>query len=248
MIDFLNPKSKRLWGIVYGILAILFIGFGSYLAFIPLKPLLSGVDNTYSLLPDNPDPNELSGFLVEDLHLPQNNFVERTELESETSKTVVGNTENEKETKVLGVSYTNTAKEQLAPSKVQDNRIVIPKMGVDTEILEGKTADTLWKGVWHMPMGSTPDKNGNTIITAHRYLYRPPSTKTFYLIDKMEIGDQILVYWNGLKYEYKVTGTKIVDPDEVEILHNTPFKQLTLFSCTPLFTSKQRLVVTAEPI
>ena len=119
-------------------------------------------------------------------------------------------------------------------------------MGVDTEILEGDVNTMLWKGVVRMSVGSTPDKGGNTIITAHRYLYRPPNPKTFFLLDKLTKGDIITIYWQNKKYQYKVRESKVVEPDEISILHNTPHPQLTLFSCTPLFTSKQRLVVIAD--
>jgi len=61
-------------------------------------------------------------------------------------------------------------------------------------------------------------------------------------------GDTFYVYWKGIRYDYKVRETKIVLPSEVSILHNTPNNQVTLFSCTPLFTSEKRLVVIADEI
>ena len=128
------------------------------------------------------------------------------------------------------------------------NMIVIPKMGVKAVINEGANANTLSRGIWRMPQGSNPEDGGNTVITAHRYMYRPPDPRTFFLIDKLVPGDTFYVYWEGEKYNYKVRETKIVDPSEVSILYNTSTNQVTLFSCTPLFTSEKRLVVIADEL
>lgn len=129
------------------------------------------------------------------------------------------------------------------------NKIIIPKIGVDMKMIEG-TNETiaLNQGAWRMPQTSTPDQGGNTVITAHRFKYKPPSEKTFYLLDKLVVGDAVTVNWQGYEYNYKVTGTKIVEPSAVEVLDNTENPQITLITCTPLFTTKQRLIVIAEPI
>jgi len=129
----------------------------------------------------------------------------------------------------------------------EENRIVITKIGVDMEIIEGVNEDVaLNLGAWHMPDTPAPDEDGNTVITAHRFKYRPPSKKTFYLLDKLEIDDKIIIYWEGVEYDYQVREIKIVEPNALEILNNTDNVQLTLFTCTPLFSTKQRLVVISE--
>lgn len=128
-------------------------------------------------------------------------------------------------------------------------RLIIEKIGVDAKIVEGDNArQALNQGIWRMPIGSTPDRGGNTIITAHRYKFLPPNTNTFYLLDKLAIGDRIDVQWQGKQFTYQVKQIKIVTPQAVEILANTKEPQLTLFTCTPLFTSTNRLVVIAELI
>jgi LPXTG-site transpeptidase (sortase) family protein len=245
MIDFAHPKSKRfLYSRIFtSIIVVLFVA-GIYLLFSPFQAAFSDEQNSlggFTNLPANLPPDE---YILEDLHLPVNEVIpERIQKEV----VVLDQTTVSQQPKVLGVSYNDTAVKQLQTTKTV-NKIVIPKMGVDAEILEGKNDDMLWKGIWRMPIGSTPNQDGNTIITAHRYLHKPPSPKTFYLIDKMEIGDVITLYWEGIKYEYAVVETKIIEPTEVEILHNTSDDRLTIFSCTPLFTSQQRLVVIAKKI
>lgn len=125
------------------------------------------------------------------------------------------------------------------------SRIVIPRMGVNAEVLENDSDAALWQGVWHIPGSAQPGKEGNIVLAAHRWLHKPPHPETFYLIDKLIVGDQIYYDHQGSRYEYRVMKTFIVDPDDVEILRQDENK-LTLFTCTPLYSTKQRYVVTAE--
>lgn len=127
------------------------------------------------------------------------------------------------------------------------NNIVIPKIGVDTPILEGKSAQVLNNGLWRRPKTSSPDLGGNTVITGHRFMYST-GNKTFYHLDKLAIGDPITVYWKGKAYGYRVTSQKVVAPTEISIEEPTTDERLTLYTCTPLWTSKNRLVVTATKV
>jgi sortase A len=115
-------------------------------------------------------------------------------------------------------------------------------------MLEGTSTAVLNKGLWHLPGTSDPSLGGNTVISGHRYKWQPPDPRTLWNIDKVKVGDTITVRWNDRSYTYKVVKTAIVPPTQVSILDNTTQPQLTIFSCTPLFTSKNRLVLTALPV
>lgn len=126
------------------------------------------------------------------------------------------------------------------------NRLIIESIGVDVAIVEGNSDKVLSLGAWRRPKTSTPDKGGNTVITGHRYQYFPPSNKTFYNLDKLNAGDEIKVIWNGVEYLYTVSDTKVVEPDQIEIEENTKEPILTLYTCHPLFTAKNRFVVISK--
>src|SRR3989338_53818 len=98
---------------------------------------------------------------------------------------------------------------------------------------------------WKLPYTSTPDKGGNTVIGCHRYLYTSGS-RTCFNLDKVKTGDEIVVEWKGVRYDYRVREIKIVQPDDVSVLNATREPVLTVFTCTPKFTSKLRLVVIAD--
>ncbi|MBI4426267.1 MAG: class E sortase [Candidatus Kerfeldbacteria bacterium] len=127
------------------------------------------------------------------------------------------------------------------------NRLVIPKIGVDVEIIDGQDERALWRGIWRLPQTSSPDRGGNTVLTGHRFQYLA-GPRTLYLLDQLVTGDLIIVYWKGAEYDYRVFGRRIVNPNAVEILNDTSKPQLTVFTCTPVFSTKQRLVLFAEPI
>ena len=99
-----------------------------------------------------------------------------------------------------------------------------------------------------MPESSTPDKGGNTVITGHRFKYLPPNNLTFFLFDKLAKDDIISVIWRGKNYFYKIKETKIIKPPELSILKPTDASTLTLYTCDPVYSQKNRLVVIGELI
>lgn len=131
------------------------------------------------------------------------------------------------------------------------NRVVIPKIGVDTKILEWRNEDImLWEeGAWRDPETAIPGKTGNMVVGGHRFQYLPPNTTTFYNLDKLRTGDHIEIYWEGLKYTYEVYNSFEVMPDGIWIKsQDTDQQELTLYTCTPVFSSARRLVIKARAI
>lgn len=132
---------------------------------------------------------------------------------------------------------------------VSPNRIVIPKIGVNAPIVDSESAEYgLSRGSWRMPESSTPDKGGNTVITGHRFKYLPPNNLTFYLFHKLEKEDTFSVIWNKEKYFYKIREIKIVEANDLSILDPSEESIVTLFTCHPIYSTKQRLVVIGELI
>ena len=66
-------------------------------------------------------------------------------------------------------------------------------------------------------------------------------------------GDLIYMDYNGTRYTYRALGTKTVEPTDVASLSqiasdNSGKPMITLITCTPLGTSKYRLLVYGEQI
>lgn len=128
----------------------------------------------------------------------------------------------------------------------KENVLVIPKINVDAKIVEGEDPSALYDGFWRRPKTSKPPLGGNTVISGHRFLYTS-GPNTLYHLDRVKVGDEILIFWEGTEYVYIVSETKIVQPNAIEIEAPTDDHRLTLYTCTPLWSSAQRLVVVARP-
>lgn len=137
------------------------------------------------------------------------------------------------------------------PPPPTDNHLVIPKIGVDSTVYQGNDISLLDKGLWHRPNTSTPEQGSNTVIVAHRFQYTQ-GPATFYSLDKLAIGDKAIVFWgnadNRFEYDYEAIEVKVVPATAIEIEEPTTEETLTLYTCTPLWTSKDRLVVTFKVI
>ncbi len=133
------------------------------------------------------------------------------------------------------------------PKNQDANRLVITKIGVNAPIIYSTNSDyALARGAWLPADSAAPGENGNVIITGHRFKYLPPSNLTFYLLDKLTPGDIVSVVWQKKEYYYKVKELKIVPATDISILAKSDKPILTMYTCDPIFSEKNRLVVVAE--
>ncbi len=143
------------------------------------------------------------------------------------------------------ITNANELKKDTLNKTPQDNRLMIQKIGLNVAINEAQNISALNTGSWRRPNTSKPNENGNTVIVGHRFTYR--GNDIFYHLDKIKEGDSIRVWWEGKAIDYKVESTKIVSAESVEIEDRTDDQRLTLYTCTPLWSAKDRLVVVAKP-
>jgi sortase A len=122
-------------------------------------------------------------------------------------------------------------------------KLQIPAIGVDDIVVAGVQPDDLKKGPGHYPDTPLPGQLGNSAIAGHRTTYGQP----FYDIDQLQPGDDIVVTTLNGQYIYVVTGTQIVGPDDYHVVTTTDrtVATLTLTSCHPRWTARQRIVVSA---
>ncbi|MCA9381912.1 class E sortase [Candidatus Dojkabacteria bacterium] len=153
------------------------------------------------------------------------------------------------------VDNTNDDKEVVKEDKKipEINTLVIPTIGVDVKIVEGSGDWALNDGSWHRPGTGDPIQGGNFVLTGHRFgfSWMPSDIKkksTFYNLDKVEIGDVLIVYWEGKEYDYKVNRIFSAAPDEVSIEDPTESPQLMVYTCSLLGRNSDRLVLIATPV
>lgn len=179
--------------------------------------------------------------------------------------------EDEPEKTVLKVSKDLNSQQFSIPSLdlavgPSDNRILIPRINQnlpvvrvssqnlikrDWQALETDIQSALKDGVVHYPGTSLPGQKGNVVITGHSsyFPWDPGRFKdVFALLHEVVEGDQIVLYHDQEKFTYQVEAIKVVLPEDIEVLKQTPDDRLTLITCTPVGTNLKRLIVVAKPI
>ena len=109
--------------------------------------------------------------------------------------------------------------------------------------------EDLKKGVVHYTNTAMFGEVGNCFLIGHSS--KPPENakgnydKVFAPIVNLKVNDLITIYYQNIKYEYKVFEIIIVEPTQMEVLNPTSEPTLTLMTCYPLGTSEKRLIVKA---
>lgn len=132
----------------------------------------------------------------------------------------------------------------------------IPKIGVETVVVQGVGREELKKGPGHFPScaeapgtrdcvqeASYPGEPGNVALSGHRTTYGAP----FFNLQQLEQGDVIDIVSGPARYRYRVREQLIVDPvGGFSVVEQHGRDELTLTTCHPRFSAAQRLIVHAD--
>ncbi len=121
-------------------------------------------------------------------------------------------------------------------------RLIIDRIELDAVIFEGVDRTTLKSGPGHMPGTPLPGQPGNAVISGHRTTYGRP----FYDLDQLVAGDEIEVETALGISTYAVRDILIVAPTDVWVVDPKDGAWLTLTTCNPRFSAKERLIIQAE--
>lgn len=152
------------------------------------------------------------------------------------------------QTDELAISNSRALPDKIAEQK--QNKIVIPKIGVNTDVLFASTSDpesALEFGAWIVNDFSVPSYNylvdsaKPVIIASHLYGYEYWSEEfrnrvSFKGLDNLMDGDLIKVYWENRLYKYEV-----ID-GEVDTKINKYDSDLILYTCNDLTGSDLRVI------
>jgi sortase A len=120
-------------------------------------------------------------------------------------------------------------------------RLEIPRIGVDWIVVAGVRVEDLQKGPGHYPDTPLPGQEGNVAIAGHRTTYGAP----FARINELEPGDEIVVSTFTGRFVYRMSEQWIVPPTDASVLDPSPFPVLTLTSCHPKYSARERIIVRA---
>jgi sortase A len=122
---------------------------------------------------------------------------------------------------------------------VEFGRIEIPKIGVDQVVHEGIEQMVIDAGPAHWPGTAAFGSWGNVVLAGHRTTHTEP----FLRVAELAPGDAIILTDAIGKYTYHVTGVEIVPNTALWIKDQSPGRTLTIFSCHPIGSSSERIVV-----
>ena len=140
-----------------------------------------------------------------------------------------------------------------------ENKLIIPKLNVDVPLNFGVSVNDVMaamnNGVVHYRINGAsayPGEIGNFVVMGHSAgdVYSTNQYKFIFSgLERLEEGDIIYVHYNSVRYTYKMVGREIIWPTEVsKLVIETNKPMMTLVTCWPLGTSRQRLLISAEQI
>lgn len=123
--------------------------------------------------------------------------------------------------------------------------IAIPKVNKRVYAVAGVDANDLKQGLGHYPKTPLPGQLGNSAFAGHRTTFGAP----LFDIDKLSIGDEIVVDTiTNQRYVYLVSSSpRVVAATAGSVVETTDrtVATLTLTSCHPKYSAKERIVVVA---
>ena len=121
-------------------------------------------------------------------------------------------------------------------------RLRVARLGIDVVVVQGVTREALRAGAGHYPNTPLPGDRGNVAIAGHRVTYGHP----FRPLDQVVRGDRIELTTPVGTFVYVVTrGPFVVRPDDLSVLRQDERSMLTLTTCNPVHSARERLVVQA---
>ena len=140
------------------------------------------------------------------------------------------------------------------PQPVPPAWIRIPKIDVDSPVVEAKIKDGEWEVpkfvAGHLQGTANPGANtGNVVLTGH--VQSLAAGNVFARIGELRDGDDVFLYGETSVFPYRVKRTFTVKNDDLTVVEPTAIPTLTLITCTgtwnPLTRDySERLIVVAE--
>jgi len=134
--------------------------------------------------------------------------------------------------------------------------LVIPKINAQAKILANIDASNpkeylsaLRKGVAHAKGTVFPGMPGSIFLFAHSTDAPWNITRynaVFYLLRELEPGDEIIIFYLGKRFNYKVVEKKVVEPHYTDFFSQKEEELLVLQTCWPPGTTKKALLIFAK--
>ena len=152
-----------------------------------------------------------------------------------------------------------------APVVYSPTRILIPSIGLDAPVVtttwETINVNGVTSAVWIVPAeraagwhaGSAPlGQPGNTVLNGHNW----PEDAVFRYLHQAQVGDSIIIYAGAIPFHYRIAEMLIlpeggetleVRAENARFIQPTADERVTLVTCYPYGSLRNRLIVIARP-
>lgn len=166
----------------------------------------------------------------------------------------------QKQSELSKIVLTPNSTENKSPqiANISDNSIYIEAINIKAPITfrvendENEVSKNLQKGVIQLAGSALPGEKGNVFITGHssNYFWAPGQYNSiFALLDKLVVGDLIMVKFQNTNYIYNITDKFVTGPTNNSVIDTYSSKStLTLMTCSPVGTNLRRLIIRSEQI
>ena len=122
--------------------------------------------------------------------------------------------------------------------------IDVPRLGIQTMVVEGDSNKILRRAVGHMPETPLPWESGNVALAGHRDSFFRP-------LRNVRSGDAITLKTVNGDFQYEVESTEVVPANDMHVLDASSGRTLTLITCFPFYyigSAPNRFIVRAREI
>jgi sortase A len=140
------------------------------------------------------------------------------------------------------VAYLARQEQRSAPNGAAIGRLVIAKLGVVYDVVQGTSSGDLERGPGHYASTALPGEGRTVAIAGDRTTYLAP----FRNLNELHRGDRIVLQMPYGRFTYVVQGQRIVKPNAWWITRDVGYERLVLSACNPLYSASQRITVFAR--
>jgi len=121
-------------------------------------------------------------------------------------------------------------------------RLHVGRLGLNTIVINGTDTEPLKKGPGRDPHTFMPGVGKLVYVAGHRTTYGAPFSR----IDRLQVGDPIVLEVPYATFHYRITGHVVVPASDVGRLRSRGREEIALQACEPRFFASHRYIAYAK--
>jgi LPXTG-site transpeptidase (sortase) family protein len=123
------------------------------------------------------------------------------------------------------------------PAVTEIRRVIAPSIRLDAPVVFSELRGGEWDVpkfvAGHLQGTALPGTGGNVVLSGHNQSLT--SGNVFADIEKLRVGDEVVLRTNVGEATYRIAGRNVVENDDVSVVRAGPTEEVTLITCTGTF-------------